>query len=345
MSLWLALPTLVGCDLSPQGTPPPTASSLPEPVPSQSSPAQEGRSQPSAGEQKADQQGQALSLEGIIYDEQTPLAIINGEIFGRGDTVLNMEITDISAHAVTLKDPATGTMMVKELDQSGASLVPQAPQDAEASEPESAKSKASSIDRKAQLIEKSQYFLYIPGRVVQEKKYPLVVALSPDADALGMIEFWHELAEERTWIILASKTFRNGIDMQPVCQELVAIIGHLSTVYPIDTAKLIVTGFSGGAQGAHYLAYSYPRVFSAIIANTGIIHQYSKNNPLKYPRGKWVVFLASPTDFRYKEMVEDKRFLEGLGWKTKWIEFAGGHRMAPPAAYKQAAQWLAMQWY
>ncbi len=53
-----------------------------------------------------------------------------------------------------------------------------------------------------------------------------------------------------------------------------------------------------------------------------------------------MVFLASPTDFRYNEMKRDRGFLESHGWKTKWIEFTGGHTLAPYEIYEQAAQWL-----
>ena len=54
--------------------------------------------------------------------------------------------------------------------------------------------------------------------------------------------------------------------------------------------------------------------------------------------------LASPSDFRYQEMKRDRTFLEILGWKTKWIEFQGGHRIAPAASYDQAARWLIENW-
>ena len=39
-------------------------------------------------------------------------------------------------------------------------------------------------------------------------------------------------------------------------------------------------------------------------------------------------------------MQSDRRFLEGLGWETKWIEFEGGHVIAPQKVYKEAADWL-----
>ncbi|MEO8876586.1 MAG: hypothetical protein ABI461_13430, partial [Polyangiaceae bacterium] len=63
----------------------------------------------------------------------------------------------------------------------------------------------------------------------------------------------------------------------------------------------------------------------------------------RYPRNKLAVMLASPKDFRYREMHEDRNLLEGLGWKIEWLEFAEGHAYAPPAVYAQAAAWLDAQ--
>ena len=71
-----------------------------------------------------------------------------------------------------------------------------------------------------------------------------------------------------------------------------------------------------------------------------MISEYYLNKKFNYPRGKIAVFLASPSDFRYSEMKRDLAFLKSLGWKTEWIEFKGGHKAAPPSAYKEAAKRL-----
>ena len=110
--------------------------------------------------------------------------------------------------------------------------------------------------------------------------------------------------------------------------------------FPIDRSKIIVSGFSGGAMGSHAFAFSYPRLISAVVLNTGMIHEHYTQQKHRYPRRKLAVFLASPTDFRYEAMKQDRKFLESLDWKTKWIEFKGGHSIAPDSVYQKAAQWL-----
>ena len=91
-------------------------------------------------------------------------------------------------------------------------------------------------------------------------------------------------------------------------------------------------------MGAHAFVRSHPGRVWAIVVNTGMMADGSLTPD--YPPGKLAVFLASPTDFRYTEMQRDRRFLESRQWKVEWIEFEGGHAIAPAATYEQAAQWL-----
>ncbi len=89
---------------------------------------------------------------------------------------------------------------------------------------------------------------------------------------------------------------------------------------------------------SHAFAKFYPQLASAVVINTGMMEESFMT--ADYPEQKVAVFLASPTDFRYKEMQRDLAFLESHRWKTKWIEFRGGHALAPDEVCEQAAQWL-----
>lgn len=199
--------------------------------------------------------------------------------------------------------------------------------------------------KESQIIDSSKYLIYLPAEFDQSKKYPLVVAFSPAADAQSMIAVWKIAADEQKWIVFASKEFRNGVDMNKFFPQLVAILKKLFERFPIDTSKIIVTGFSGGAMASHYFSYLYPDFVTAIVVNTGMMHPDFFKKQVEYPKNKIVVFLASSTDFRYNEMKRDSNFLKKLGWRTKWIEFRGGHKLAPDATYQEAAEWLKYQFY
>ena len=120
--------------------------------------------------------------------------------------------------------------------------------------------------------------------------------------------------------------------------------GTLTTIlanYPVDRSRIIAAGFSGGGMAAHYLSMAYPNLISAIVINTGMISEsYQNSEKYLHAQNQVAVFLASPTDFRYHEMQADKNHLEGFGWRTQWIEFEGGHAIAPESAYMEAAEWI-----
>jgi predicted esterase len=195
------------------------------------------------------------------------------------------------------------------------------------------------------VLDKPGYVVYVPSGWAAHQPRPLVIALSPNGDAMQMLQTWRGVADEFKWIILASKKFRNGVDGSPFYDEIYHLVIQGQLGCPVDLNRVLVTGLSGGGMGSHQFAFRYPDFITAVVINTGMMaadYYY----PLKdqYPKKKIAVFLSSPTDFRYHEMQSDQRFLEDLDWRTQWIEFEGGHRLAPPDAYKKAARWVQQQW-
>ncbi len=93
-------------------------------------------------------------------------------------------------------------------------------------------------------------------------------------------------------------------------------------------------------MASYDLAELAPEQISALVINTGMMSPSLRELEAKYPKGKIVAYLASPTDFRYREMKADRIWMERLGWRTKWIEFQGGHQPAPDSAYEEAGGWL-----
>jgi hypothetical protein len=196
----------------------------------------------------------------------------------------------------------------------------------------------------AQIVDDPRFILYLPSDIDFNKEYPLVVAFSPSADAQSLIDTWKGVSEKHKWIIFASKEFRNGLS-NPVLPGIVKVLREKIFIdFPVNQSEVMAAGFSGGGMCSYFFAFEYPKLTAAVISNSGVIHKAIINKDgYEYIRDKIAVFLVSPADSNYEIMKNDRRFLESIGWKTKWIEFDGGHSIAPQESYEEAAQWLQEQ--
>jgi predicted esterase len=202
------------------------------------------------------------------------------------------------------------------------------------------------IDRR--MTDRGDELVYVPGGAASGvkdtagSKYPLVFALSPSADAYSMITKWQAVAEKHSWIVAASKTSRNGVDFTILLPQIEAEIKDVLANYPVDPARVIFTGMSGGGMAAYWVAATYPNQAWGLVINTGMMYDATGGAVMRspFPHGKVAVLLASPTDFRYNEMKRDRDFLISYGWTVRWIDFDGGHTVAPDSVYEEAAQWL-----
>jgi predicted esterase len=199
-------------------------------------------------------------------------------------------------------------------------------------------------DGRGRIIKDADFEFYVPPGIEGQSTVPLVVGLSPGGNPDDVMLVWEPVADRFKWIVMASWKFRNGEDPTPVFEKIKEEIESGVRGLPVDRKRIIATGLSGGGMGSHALAYHYPELFSGVVVNTGMMNEFYLGRASTYPRGKLAVFLASHKDFRYQEMHRDKAFLDSLGWKTHWIEFEGGHRLAPISTYEQAAGWLKEQW-
>jgi predicted esterase len=188
--------------------------------------------------------------------------------------------------------------------------------------------------------------VYTPPDMGKGKR-PVLVCFDPHANWKRMFDAWAPVADQLKWHLLFNKVHRNGVSMSKPQAALETDLKTLKKKYAFDLKRIACTGYSGGGMTSHCMAKMLPKIVRAVIPNTGMIHPSFKSAAEKkrYPKRKIVAFLASPKDFRYKEMKSDRAFLESLKWKVKWIEFKGGHVIAPYASSLQAAQFIEGSWH
>jgi len=210
-------------------------------------------------------------------------------------------------------------------------------------------SQATLPSKEGQTNEDTDSLTYIPASLNRNVKNPIVFVFTPDEQRDNYLKFWKPLAEQKGFVVVVSKIFKNGTYTDQELEQIKAnskslIIRSLNTL-PVSPRKIIFTGLSGGGSFSHAMNIAYPGLADVLIVNTGRMWdpEYDKaSNDWKSLSGKFanakklVVFLASPTDFRYAEMKRDRLAMQKLGWKTEWLEFDGGHRMAPVDTYEKA---------
>jgi hypothetical protein len=175
-----------------------------------------------------------------------------------------------------------------------------------------------------------EFCVFVPHGLKKGEKYPLIIGFSAGGKGKSVVNTWQSAAEKYKCIIIASNVVKNGMDVQKEIAKIKATVKEkLSKWFPIDENKILALGSSGGGMAAHIFSFFHSDFIKGVISNVGYIHEGTVKQKKVYPKNKVCVFLASPTDFNYKLMKEDRVFLESLGWACKWIEFAGGHTMAP----------------
>lgn len=190
-------------------------------------------------------------------------------------------------------------------------------------------------------FEENEYVIYVPDGLEEGQKYPMIAAFSPSGDGNGMIETWGQHADANRCIIMASKIIKNGMDIPAYLNRFRKLIWEkVATEYPIKPDCVIALGTSGGGMASHLFSFFHPDTVAAVISNVGYIHENSLKHRDSYPKGKVCAFLTSPTDFNYKLMKEDEKFLTSLEWTLKWYEFEGGHRTAPAEMREEALAWV-----
>jgi predicted esterase len=182
------------------------------------------------------------------------------------------------------------------------------------------------------------YSVYIPTNYTGSEKLPWILALSPSGKSQDWMEMLPNACDKHHWGIAASQNSSDSIAWPKIEPVLKDTVDSAPSRFPFDSNNLCVIGFSGAAARTHQMAHFWPNVRKIIVCNGCIADE--ELNSKNYPKGKSVVFIAGSMDPIVSKMKRDQQFLMQQGWKTKWIEFHGGHQFPPPSAFADAIEWL-----
>jgi len=183
------------------------------------------------------------------------------------------------------------------------------------------------------------YALYLPSNYQADKTWPVILALDPGARGKFPIEAFREAAEEYGYILVGSNNSRNG-PMAVGGTALHAMWEDAFDRFSLDTERIYLTGFSGGARMAGRFALLSKQVRGVILCGAGFdLPERGEEIPFS------VLLATGDWDSNYLELKTLNADLLDRKAKVRLITFGGGHLWPSSSVCRQAVQWLEIGTY
>lgn len=180
-----------------------------------------------------------------------------------------------------------------------------------------------------------QYSLYLPAGYKRVEKYPLIIFLDPAARGDLPVNKYRGIADEYGIIFAGSYTSRN-FDPSASARSIAAIYDDLLSKYAIDTSRIWLAGFSGGARMATSFAENYSEIKGLIACGAGFAGEKTFATQRSIP----FAGIVGNIDMNYEEMLGINEDLEASAKRNILILFNGGHQWPPPGYFGIAVCWL-----
>jgi len=177
------------------------------------------------------------------------------------------------------------------------------------------------------------YCLYLPMAYDIRKAFPVIYAFDPHGDGSIPVALLKDIAERLHYVVIASNNVRNGLSPDDLNYSLSQLLKDTKTKLAIDTNRIYLLGFSGGARIASSLAQSLPGVKGVIACSAGF--QPGNTAPAYHFIG-----ISSPGDMNYLEMKKLDAILQKLNANAQLILFDGKHEWPPKTVLEEAVSML-----
>ncbi|PKP18388.1 MAG: hypothetical protein CVU05_13625, partial [Bacteroidetes bacterium HGW-Bacteroidetes-21] len=164
----------------------------------------------------------------------------------------------------------------------------------------------------------SPFSLYYPKDSCEN--YPLLVILDPHAAGKQVVEKYQQLADKYDVILAASDKVQNGMIPNQFLPLINSIINEVSSVLPVDTTKIYLLGFSGGARMAAVTAMSQDNIQGIITCGAGTpeIARITRNDFL-------YIGMAGYRDFNFSELFHSEKAINEQHKQAHFLYFDGAH--------------------
>jgi pimeloyl-ACP methyl ester carboxylesterase len=182
------------------------------------------------------------------------------------------------------------------------------------------------------------YALYLPSGLNGDGMlYPVILALDPGGSGLTPVKKYKELAEKYGYILMGSNDSHNGQPTTEIGPVITGMLGEIRSVYPCDSNRIYLAGFSGGSRVAGMAATYYEGVKGVIGCGAGFPTE-DKTHLAAFD----YFGIAGTADFNMNEMIQLDRILEQVGMRHFITTFPGPHAWPPAGVMEDGFQWCTL---
>jgi hypothetical protein len=174
------------------------------------------------------------------------------------------------------------------------------------------------------------YSFYLPNSYNGIDRLPVLFFFDPHGDGNLPLKNYQSLADKYGYILMGSNDIKNGLPGNytfPVFQQL---LKETESRFLIDSKKLFIAGFSGGAKLAILFAQQLPQI-AGVIACGASIPLNGDELPRYYYAG-----VVGTADFNYLEAQQTFSTFDRNGIDYTAITFKGKHQWPPLAQFDMA---------
>ncbi|MGA3012818.1 MAG: hypothetical protein ABSD71_02160 [Bacteroidales bacterium] len=178
------------------------------------------------------------------------------------------------------------------------------------------------------------YALYLPQNYTPARKFPVIIAFDPHGNGVLPLEKYKSLADKYGYILMSSNDSKNGLDMNTEGTIIDALFGETTGRYTIDTTRIYVMGFSGGARIASIIGLYQGGVAGVIGCGAGFP---SLNQPARFNPD--YISIVGNADFNMNELINLDKQLDEANYTHAMIIFNGKHEWPPFDIMENAFIW------
>ena len=165
--------------------------------------------------------------------------------------------------------------------------------------------------------------------------FPLIIAFDPHGAGSLPLERYKLLAERFGYLMVGSNDIKNGLPVDTTQKIIRTLVQEIVTTYPVDTGRVYLMGFSGGARVASLTGLYFLKVRGVIGCGAGF-----SGNGYAPPFQFDYYGMAGWGDFNVGELLSLEKPLREAGFRHHIATWPGIHEWPPEEEMEKAFCWI-----